>query len=99
MPAMLMNSNFVSRLLLWLLLAVGIGCLTPARVVADEFDFFEKKIRPMLVERCYQCHSAESEKLKGGLRLDSRAGILGGREFGIRQSRPTRRRFCGLVAS
>src|SRR6059036_1734694 len=47
-----------------------------------DFDFFEKKIRPVLVERCYKCHSAASEKLKAGLRLDSREGMLRGGESG-----------------
>ena len=41
-------------------------------------EFFEQKIRPVLVERCYQCHSATSQKLKGGLHLDSRQGALKG---------------------
>src|SRR5438046_2793641 len=41
-------------------------------------DFFEKKIRPVLVENCYECHSASSKKLKGGLRLDGRAEVLRG---------------------
>ncbi|MCI0744538.1 MAG: PSD1 and planctomycete cytochrome C domain-containing protein [Verrucomicrobia subdivision 3 bacterium] len=45
-------------------------------------DFFEKKIRPVLVERCYKCHSASSEKLKGGLLLDTREGMLKGGETG-----------------
>ena len=45
-------------------------------------DFFEKKIRPILVEHCYECHSADSKKLKGGLRLDSRQGILKGGDSG-----------------
>jgi Ca2+-binding EF-hand superfamily protein len=41
--------------------------------------FFEKKIRPVLVDKCYKCHSADSEKIKGGLVLDTRQGIrLGG---------------------
>ena len=30
-----------------------------------QLDFFEKKIRPVLVESCYECHSADSKKLKG----------------------------------
>ena len=33
---------------------------------AEDFEFFEKNVRPVLVENCYKCHSAESEKLKGG---------------------------------
>jgi len=41
-------------------------------------EFFEKKIRPILVEKCYECHSARSKKLKGGLLLDSRDGMLKG---------------------
>jgi hypothetical protein len=48
---------------------------TPAQ---DGLDFFETKIRPVLVERCYKCHSATSEKLKGGLYLDSRESMLRG---------------------
>ena len=36
-------------------------------------EFFEKKIRPLLEQRCLECHSAE-KKVKGGLRLDSRDG-------------------------
>src|SRR5258707_12292893 len=48
----------------------------------DGLEFFEKKIRPLLVERCYECHSAQSKKLKGGLRLDSRDGLLKGGDSG-----------------
>jgi hypothetical protein len=49
------------------------------------FVFFEKKIRPILVEHCYRCHSAEAaaeKKLKGGLYLDSKASLLKGGESG-----------------
>jgi hypothetical protein len=45
---------------------------------AEGNEFFEQRIRPVLVDRCYQCHSAHSEKLKGGLHLDSREGALKG---------------------
>ncbi len=44
-------------------------------------DFFEKEIRPVLVEHCYQCHSA-SGKTKGGLRLDSRENLARGGDSG-----------------
>ena len=47
--------------------------------------FFEKKIRPVLAQKCYSCHSAEaakSRKLKGGLQLDTRKGTLAGGENG-----------------
>ena len=49
----------------------------PAQARADEgagVEFFEQKIRPVLVEHCYRCHSSESKSLKGKLRLDSRGG-------------------------
>ncbi len=49
---------------------------------ADSFEFFESRIRPLLVEHCYDCHSAEAGKAKGGLRLDSRAGWAKGGDSG-----------------
>ncbi len=47
--------------------------------------FFESKIRPVLAENCYKCHSAEAvanDKLKGGLQLDTREGIRQGGDTG-----------------
>ncbi len=49
---------------------------------ADGTAFFEQKIRPVLVEHCYSCHSAEAEKLKGNLHLDSKAGWEKGGDSG-----------------
>lgn len=51
--------------------------LEPAAV-----EFFEKKIRPVLVDQCYSCHSVESKKQKGGLLLDSKQAILKGGDSG-----------------
>ena len=56
-------------------------------VAAAEFspadiDFFEKKVRPVLVRRCFECHSTKAEKLRGGLLLDSRAAALNGGDTG-----------------
>lgn len=45
---------------------------------ADQIAFFEKKIRPVLVEHCYKCHSADAEKIKGDLVLDTRDGLRKG---------------------
>ncbi|MDB6139037.1 MAG: Planctomycete cytochrome, partial [Verrucomicrobiaceae bacterium] len=39
---------------------------------AEDTDFFEKKVRPLLAEHCLECHGPE--KHKGGLRWDSREG-------------------------
>jgi len=44
----------------------------------EEFQFFEEKIRPVLVKHCYECHAETSEKVKGELLLDTRAGMLRG---------------------
>jgi hypothetical protein len=58
----------------------GLSASTPEGIA-----FFEKKIRPVLVEHCYKCHSAEAaagKKLKGQLFLDHRAGVLQGGESG-----------------
>jgi cytochrome c553 len=49
---------------------------------AKGIEFFEQKIRPVLVANCYQCHSASAKELKGELRLDTREGIRKGGEQG-----------------
>ncbi len=43
---------------------------------------FEKKIRPVLVEKCYPCHSEKAPKLRANLKLDSREGMLKGGDLG-----------------
>ena len=45
-------------------------------------EYFEKHIRPILVEHCYSCHSERDQKRKGGLHLDSRAGWTAGGDRG-----------------
>ena len=49
---------------------------------AKGVEFFESQIRPLLADKCYQCHSRESKKAKGGLLLDSHEGLLKGGESG-----------------
>jgi hypothetical protein len=44
--------------------------------------FFEQKIRPILVEHCYACHSQQAEKLKSNLYLDSKEGWERGGDYG-----------------
>ena len=44
----------------------------------EDIDFFETKIRPVLVDHCYACHSGGAKKTEGGLRLDNRAGLFKG---------------------
>jgi hypothetical protein len=45
-------------------------------------EFFEKKVRPLLVEHCHACHSEQAKKVRGGLYLDSEQGWLRGGDLG-----------------
>ncbi|MBA4065761.1 MAG: hypothetical protein C0501_18985 [Isosphaera sp.] len=73
-------------------LLLALGALVAARAEASDpkpdpkgAAFFEAKIRPVLVEHCFRCHSADAQKagkLKGGLRLDTRDGLRGGGDSG-----------------
>ena len=64
----------------WLVLVLLLG---RSPLAADSaVDFFEKRVRPVLAEHCYECHSETSTKLKGGLKLDSRAGVERGGDSG-----------------
>ncbi|MEX2187667.1 MAG: PSD1 and planctomycete cytochrome C domain-containing protein [Pirellulales bacterium] len=49
---------------------------------ADQIEFFEAKVRPLLVKHCYECHSRDSKKLKGALRLDGRDLAIRGGDSG-----------------
>jgi hypothetical protein len=49
---------------------------------AEQTKFFEAKIRPVLIRECYACHSKQSGQAKGGLRLDTREGLLLGGDSG-----------------
>ncbi|HEY3900909.1 MAG TPA: PSD1 and planctomycete cytochrome C domain-containing protein [Chthoniobacter sp.] len=49
---------------------------------SDQADFFNKKVLPVLKQRCYECHSHEAGKIKGGLAVDSRDGLRKGGDTG-----------------
>jgi hypothetical protein len=66
---------------LTLSLLAGFACVLPARAGDDRAAFFESKIRPLLAEHCYECHSA-GKKQKAGLVLDSRVGWEKGGDSG-----------------
>lgn len=51
-------------------------------LTAEQSQFFESKIRPVLVQKCYDCHSAQAKKVKGGLKLDTRDNLLRGGDTG-----------------
>jgi hypothetical protein len=49
---------------------------------AEQLNFFESKIRPVLVTHCYECHAADSKIVQGGLLVDSRDGLRKGGDTG-----------------
>ena len=51
-------------------------------ITAEQSTFFEEKIRPVMVKHCYKCHSEQEDKHKGGLIMDSRAGLRAGGSSG-----------------
>ncbi|MGV3771360.1 MAG: DUF1553 domain-containing protein [Verrucomicrobiales bacterium] len=53
-----------------------------AALIPAQVEFFENKVRSILVERCYECHSSGAAKLKGGLLLDTPEGLLKGGDTG-----------------
>jgi Protein of unknown function (DUF1553)/Protein of unknown function (DUF1549)/Planctomycete cytochrome C len=84
-PAQIIPRYLLSGAFIVVLAASGETVEAPNR--GQKFDqasleFFEKSVRPILAERCYECHSAQARKLKGKLHLDSRAGVLAGGETG-----------------
>ena len=75
-PANLLKLSFAAAVVMWCSLVCGVArAATPAQL-----DFFEQRIRPMLVTECYECHGAK--KQKGGLRVDFRDGLLKGGDSG-----------------
>ena len=80
-----MTSQIVTAVLIGLSIGPGLSSNISAMdqaVSAEDRIFFENKIRPVLVEHCYECHSADSEEVGGKLLLDTREGVLDGGESG-----------------
>lgn len=70
-------STLTKCFMLWIILAT-----CRPNLFANDLDFFNTKIKPTLQQKCFSCHSHESKKNKGGLVLDSLAGMLEGGESG-----------------
>ena len=65
-----------------------------------EVDFFERRIRPVLAQHCYECHSAGSKSLKGGLHVDTRDGLRRGGNSGepaVVPGEPDRSRLLAAI--
>jgi mono/diheme cytochrome c family protein len=65
-------------MLAWRALVVMLAALPALVAQEDGPAFFEKNIRPMFVKQCLACHSAASQPIMGGLRLDTREAALKG---------------------
>lgn len=64
------------------LLTAARAAENPAALSAADLQFFETKIRPVLTDQCYKCHSHQADRVKGGLMLDSRDALLKGGNTG-----------------
>ncbi|WP_372894373.1 DUF1549 domain-containing protein, partial [Stieleria sp.] len=74
-----MTPHRITAAVFFLSWAIVLGSPAPAD---NQLEFFEKKIRPVLVKHCYECHSADSDELGGKLRVDNRQSMLAGGESG-----------------
>jgi hypothetical protein len=63
--------------------AMAVVLMLGSAAAEEDFEFFENKIRPVLAEHCFPCHSAEAEKVGGGLKLDTREDLLKGGTDGV----------------
>ena len=74
------------RYLLVFLFAIPSGAYAPAvdklPFSDEDVQYFERKIRPILVQRCYSCHSIDAKVLHGGLRLDTAESVKKGGDSG-----------------
>src|SRR5437016_11633889 len=78
-----LSKPLLSGGLLWIASVFSIGqAAEPKNGASADIEFFENRIRPILVERCYKCHSADKKQSKGGLKLDSRDHVLKGGDSG-----------------
>jgi hypothetical protein len=64
----------------WLCVSLAVAAAASAAEApppAEGVAFYEKAIRPLLAEHCYQCHSAQAKRLRGGLRRVALIAVLG----------------------
>jgi hypothetical protein len=77
-----MNLPVLLRPTLVLTALLAFGGAAAADPTPEQIEHFEKKVRPVLVQHCYKCHSTQAKRPKGGLLLDSREGLLKGGDNG-----------------
>src|SRR6185437_7357139 len=80
-------------------LTLGPGLARAVDPAPATVAFFEKQVRPLLVERCHKCHSVKAKKSSGGLALDSREAILTGGDNGpaVVPGKPEKSRLVAAI--
>lgn len=81
---MFLPDRFAFSLLLSISLAAALcpDAVQGQATDAERTEFFERRIRPVLADRCYECHAADAKEIGGQLLLDTREGVLRGGESG-----------------
>ena len=74
--------SFSFLFLLIILPALSSRAAAPAKISPADAAFFETKIRPVLIDNCYKCHSHDADRVKGGFLLDSASALLMGGDTG-----------------
>ncbi len=73
---------FSSLLTIAILAALSHATLAQEELSREQLNFFEAKIRPVLIKECYGCHSAKTGATKGGLMVDTKEALLLGGDSG-----------------
>ena len=88
-PAFRVHQMWLPRSLSYWFIVAAVLAATSAvaappkpKLAKEGVDFFEKKVRPILVHNCYECHSGDAAKAKGHLLLDSAEGLHKGGDSG-----------------
>ncbi|GDY07409.1 hypothetical protein LBMAG52_08950 [Planctomycetia bacterium] len=94
----MLNRNVVSVALLSMLMLVAMQVGEAAEPTAEQREFFETRIRPVLVEQCYECHNSV-KKAEGGLAVDQRAALLKGGDEGaiVVPGKPSESRLLAIL--
>ena len=89
---------FVRDCIVGAILALSVS--TPLAAQATDVEFFEAKIRPVLVQRCYSCHNSKMAAPKGDLILDTKEGLLKGGASGpvLEPGRPADSRLLKVLS-
>ena len=62
--------------------AVVVAVSDEIPISPEQVEFFETRVRPVLIERCFECHSSDAAEVKAGLLVESRKALLAGGESG-----------------